>query len=130
MNELRELDRAIAVALGWHVERYDCGGEFGYSLVDRNGKPVGTAAGENFWFEHQPMETVSEWSADANAVIAVCAERGWRVSFDRDGEKPPYATIEWDYDDWHFVKKSGATPQEAGARALLAALTGESEATA
>lgn len=129
----RELDKAIALLLGYSVKKR--------RLIAPDGNPVKVAThgigrfsedvelrevvgDDDFLWAHAPA-----FHADANAVIAVCAERGWRLSFGRNLKKDlPYAAIEWDDDDWDFVTTHGATPQEAAARALLAAITAETGA--
>lgn len=118
MNELtgRTIDRAIAVALGWRVS----------PPIEPNGEWYGYGSGR--WVD--AIEPLPRWSTDANAVIAVCAERGWRLTFGRNAKGLPAATIEIWGEGFKSYSGHGATPQEAGARALLAALTGESEATA
>lgn len=106
----RALDCAIAKALGL-VTQFQPHNEWWYVTESED-------RGRQF-------TPIPDYSADANAVIDVCSARGWRLSFGRNGEKQPYATIEWDYNDWNFVIENAATPQEAAARALLAAITAE-----
>lgn len=130
----RELDRAIAVALGYRVIPNDQS-RFGkgHSLINPRGEVVGIpisaiASYCIFDLEDEAWAAAPAFHADANAVLAVCSERGWRLGFGRNLKKDqPYAAIEWDDDDWDFVTVNAATPQEAGARALLAALTAEAE---
>ncbi len=73
---------------------------------------------DDFLWAHAPA-----FHADANAVIDVCAARGWSAEFHRDG-----ATIrKWD-DEYLRIEREWyeqGEPREAAARALLAALTAE-----
>lgn len=105
----RALDCAIAKALGL-VTQFQPHNEWWYVTESED-------RGRQF-------TPIPDYSADANAVIDVCSARGWRLSFGRNLKKDqPYAAIEWDDDDWNFVTANGSTPQEAAARALLAAFT-------
>lgn len=124
----RELDRAIAIALGYTVKKnvdvintyytlYSPQGDFITTTLEGT-SPAGIDAKDRAW-NHVP-----DYHADANAVIAVCAERGWRLSFGRNARQQPAVTIDWDYGR-SVCGGWGATPQEAGARALLSALTAE-----
>lgn len=144
MNELtgRELDRAIAVALGWTVREVSGGGTWGtgYALFTPDGKrwrhphPVSvTAPTRNT--EDEAWSNAPAFQADANAVIAVCAERGWTVRYEIDDEDPEHVEwVVWVETDTlrpntygrltnEYDGRSAANWQEAGARALLTALT-------
>lgn len=102
----RALDKEIAEALGKRLSPPIVeGGEwYGY--------------GEGRWTN--AIEPLTPFHADANAVIAVCAERGWYLSFTGNTALIAYP-IGGDFARTH--RGDGATPQEAAARALLAALT-------
>lgn len=122
----RALDKAIAEALGWKLQRVE-GGTWGHGYI------VLTPDGKNWVGNSRHLSqvvhntealawgTLPAWSADANATLAVCAERGLSAEFYRDG-----ATIrKWD-DEYLRIEREWyerGEPQEAAARALLAALT-------
>lgn len=129
MNEQlsgRELDKAIALALGYYVKKR--------RIIAPDGNPVKVAThgigrfsedvelrevvgDDDFLWAHAPA-----FHADANAVIDVCAARGWYLSFTGNSALIAY-DIGGGFSRTH--RGDGATPQEAAARALLAALTAE-----
>ena len=122
----RALDKAIAEALGWRVEPVN---EAGYDanwvqVFDPSGDRCGYLNDHGNWVERIHVDrldlVIPSPSADANATLAVCAERGWYLSFTGNTALIAYP-IGGDFARTH--RGDGTTPQEAGARALLAALT-------
>ena len=104
----RALDRAIAEALGL-VTQFQPHNEWWYLTESED-------RGRQF----TPIPT---FHADANATLAVCAERGLSAEFHRDG-----ATIrKWDTEYLRIEREwyERGEPQEAAARALWAAITAE-----
>lgn len=106
----RELDKAIALLL--------------YPIVSKSG---------DMWRNDEKRigGIVSQFHADANALIAVCAEHGLCLKVFPDGgaviTKPRQIGLAdnrmWlDDDDPRWESWDGATPQESAARALLLAL--------
>mgnify|MGYP006935489075 CR=1 FL=1 len=127
IDEMREeVDRKIAEALGYYVDNNHALAPM-YWLVDEDGLPVD----DNFYAGSESAWESAPWyHTDANAVIAVCAERDlcFESGRQRFGEQLYWWTI---VDMTHGILNTerytahGATPQEAAARALLAALTSE-----
>jgi hypothetical protein len=102
----RNLDRAIAEALGL-VTQFQPHNEWWYLTESED-------RGRQF-------TPIPDYSIDANAVIDVCAARGWYLSFTGNSALIAY-DIGGGFARTH--RGDGATPQEAAARALLAALSG------
>lgn len=132
MNELtgRELDRAIAVALGYYAQEVPTFNQYAdpvYTLYRGRGESVTWAHAtsiEAAWDKLTPA-----FHADANAQLAVCAERGWAMYYDPDGAMVIVFSHEPGNERYYAELHDDDAPrQEVGARALLAALTGESEA--
>ena len=136
----RELDKAIALALGYTARWIDwksahhSGVDGMYALHDPQGKQAmeGHENENEAWFTpRSPGRTVyvPAFHADANAVIGVCAARGWDILIQTDVWRGD--TAEWRVEIRHthtmvsVGEAHGATPQEAAARALLAAITAE-----
>jgi len=130
MNEQlsgRELDKAIALALGYSVKRR--------RLIAPDGNPVKVATHGigRFSEDVELREVVGDddflwarapaFSTDANAVIDVCAARGWKLGFDLDGAEILVLGKHPSQDRAHTG--IGDTWQEAAARALWAAITAE-----
>lgn len=78
-------------------------------------------------------ERLPAWSADANATLAVCAERGWELRFEFDDSEEEITYVAWiagdvmrpigsGYMTNEYDGRSTASCQEAAARALLTAL--------
>lgn len=77
---------------------------------------------------------IPNFHADANATLAVCAERGWELRFEFDNSEEEITYVAWiagdvmrpigsGYMTNEYDGRSTASCQEAAARALLAALT-------
>jgi hypothetical protein len=108
-----ELDYAIARALGYRDVCKDISwlndAEQGFVTFDiikgwRDGYEV----------------TLPMYHVNANAQLALCAERGWRVLYTYGADGRPQATM---YAPLREFVGRGGTWEEVGARALLAALT-------
>lgn len=134
MNELtgRTLDRAIAVALGYTVTGSD---NEGYDLFDPQGVQIYPDGGKLFVYgtPETAWKRTGSWSADANATLAVCAERGWELRFEFDDSEEEITYVAWiagdvmrpigsGYMTNEYDGRSTASCQEAAARALLTAL--------
>ena len=117
----RALDRAIAEALGWRINIVNDPQAPYAEVFAPDGTEV-TPNNDPQW-AYAPFnyhEAYPAYHADANATLAVCAERGWYLSFTGNTALIAYP-IGGDFARTH--RGDGTTPQEAGARALLAALT-------
>lgn len=143
MNEQlsgRELDKAIALALGYYVKKR--------RIIAPDGNPVKVAThgigrfsedvelrevvgDDDFLWAHAPA-----FHADANAVIDVCAARGWELRYELDHSEEVTSYVAWVETDEmrpdrygrltnEYDGRSAKSWQEAAARALLAALTAE-----
>lgn len=133
MNEQlsgRELDKAIALALGYYVKKR--------RIIAPDGNPVKVAThgigrfsedvelrevvgDDDFLWAHAPA-----FHADANAVIDVCAAHGLSHSVEYDKHGVMFAAV-WSKDE-RIIEHANVIDgkfQEALARALLAALTAE-----
>ncbi len=118
----RELDKAIALALGYFVEKSINGRE--WILID----PELQHTGDENWVnsEAQAWSHVPAFHADANAVIDVCAAHGLSHSVEYDKHGVMFAAV-WSKDE-RIIEHANVIDgkfQEALARALLAALTAE-----
>lgn len=114
MSELtgRELDRAIAEALGlnpqWSGEPYN---NWWYSITGDDDLVMLSTS-------------IPRYHADLNAVAAVCAERGWRLTVMPDVNAVQVEKPDAESDDgWRFYEVETPVMQEAAARALYAVLT-------
>lgn len=128
----RDLDRAIAERLGYTVRQaiadddhlYFAAGTPVFCLVDPRGVAVDLF---DFILIHEIIDTEDHawrsapvFHADANVTLAACTECGWYLSFTGNSALIAY-DIGGGFSRTH--RGDGATPQEAAARALLAALS-------
>jgi hypothetical protein len=124
----RALDRAIAEKLGYTVSKVtwtaasDADPGWMYALHAPNGQQAtfGSRNYDEAWdMPSNRAVAVAEFHADANQQLKLCAERGWYISY--TGNTALVARdIGGGYNHTH--RGDGATPQEAGARAIFDAL--------
>lgn len=136
-DEYVNLNEQIVLALGWKAVKVDppiiyeghdaIVGHYRivceWTIVDANGEQqVSPWQTEELAWEHVGYP---DFENDANATLAVCAARGWYLSFTRNSALIAY-DIGGGFSRTH--RGDGETPQEAAARALLAALTATADA--